>query len=150
MIARNLRCATRAPVPKVTGRVAEAGLHTLMRRLFPAVFITAVSALIFTIAACKVEPRKTDAELGLNPQQARGRRVYEAQCERCHEPYSSRGVHGPSLKKLGSRQYLPSGMPMNDDRLTDVIMMGKAKMPSFRGTINDRQLQDLLTYLKTL
>lgn len=97
-----------------------------------------------------MEPRKTDAELGLNEQQARGRRVYEAQCQRCHEPYSSAGVHGPSLKKLGSHQYLPSGMPVNDDRLTDVIMMGKAKMPAFRGTIGDQQLQDLLAYLKTL
>lgn len=112
--------------------------------------LTAVALLIAAFSACKVEPRKTDAELGLNPQQARGRRIYEAQCERCHDPYSARGVHGPSLKGLGRRQYLPSGMPANDDRLTDVITMGKAKMPSFRNTISEQQLTDLLAYLKTL
>jgi len=129
---------------------ARAYWQFIMRRLFSAVLFSMVLVAFAALAACKAEPRKTDAELGLNEQQARGRRVYEAQCERCHEPYSSAGVHGPSLKKLGTRQYLPSGMPVNDDRLTDVIMMGKAKMPAFRGTIGDQQLQDLLTYLKTL
>jgi mono/diheme cytochrome c family protein len=111
---------------------------------------TALVAIMLSAVGCEMEPRKTDAELGLNPQQARGRRVFEAQCERCHDPYSSRGVHGPTLKGLGHRQYLPSGMPANDDRLSDVILMGKAKMPSFRNNLGDQQLLDLLAYLKTL
>jgi mono/diheme cytochrome c family protein len=115
-------------------------------------FSIAAAAILATalLAGCKGEPRKTDAELGLNPQQARGRRVYEAQCERCHDPYSRWAVQGPSLKGLSHRQYLPSGMPVNDDRLSDVIMMGRAKMPSFRKTIGEQQLIDLLAYLKTL
>jgi mono/diheme cytochrome c family protein len=31
-----------------------------------------------------------------------------------------------------------------------VILLGKAKMPSFRKAFTDRQLEDLLAYLKTL
>ena len=41
-------------------------------------------------------------------------------------------------------------MPVNDERLQDVILLGKAKMPSFRKTFTDQQLNDLLAYLKTL
>jgi mono/diheme cytochrome c family protein len=45
---------------------------------------------------------------------------------------------------------MPSGIPVNDARMTDVIMMGKSKMPAFRGAISKEQLEDLLLYMKTL
>ena len=102
------------------------------------------------IAGCNVEPRKTDAELGLDPTQAIGRHIFDANCARCHEPYSSHGLHGPSLHNLYKKQYLPSGQPANDDRISEVIMRGRAKMPSFGGTLSESQLDDLLAYLKTL
>ncbi len=104
----------------------------------------------FISAGCSVERRKSDAELGLNPQQAAGRRVYDQNCIRCHEPYSSRSLQGPSLKGIFKRKYFPSGLPANDDRMSDIILMGKAKMPSFRPAISDQQLQELLAYLHTL
>ncbi len=105
---------------------------------------------LLLMLGCQMERRKSDAELGLSPQQARGRYLYDQNCIRCHEPYSRWGVHGPSLKKLYKKPYLPSGMPVNDERLQDVILLGKAKMPSFRKTFTDRQVEDLLAYLKTL
>src|SRR5208282_1196600 len=80
---------------------------------------------------CQAEPKKSDAELGLTPYQAIGRHVFDANCARCHQPYSSRGLHGPSLHSLYKKQYLPSGMPANDDRITEVIVRGRAKMPAF-------------------
>lgn len=102
------------------------------------------------LTGCQMERRKSDAELGLDPQQARGRYIYDQQCVRCHEPYTKWGLHGPSLKNLFKKPYLPSGMPVNDERLRDVILLGRAKMPSFGKTLNDQQLNDLLSYLKTL
>jgi len=110
---------------------------------------TLLTAAILT-SSCKIERRKTDAELGLNEQQSRGRAVYDAECIRCHEPYTRWGTHGPSLTGIYKRQYLPSGMPANDARVSDVILMGKAKMPSFRGKLSQQQVEDLLSYLKTL
>lgn len=118
-----------------------------MARLFRTALALLALAALF---GCEAERRKSDAELGLNEQQARGRRVYDAQCMRCHEPYSSRGLHGPSLAGMYKKQFLPSGLPANDDRVSDVIMRGKAKMPAFNQTLSEAQLQDLLTYLKTL
>ena len=102
------------------------------------------------LPACTVERRKSDAELGLNSQQARGRVVYDRLCIRCHEPYSSREIQGPSLHNILKKEQFPSGIKASDERMVDVIEMGKSKMPSFRNSLTDQQLQDLLAYLHTL
>ena len=113
------------------------------------VVIAVLSLLAFT--ACDVERRKSDAELGLNPQQAAGRKLYDNYCDRCHAPYSSRGRQGPSMKGVFRRQYLPmSGMPANDDRVTDVVRLGRNKMPGYAQVLNQQQINDLLAYLHTL
>jgi mono/diheme cytochrome c family protein len=103
------------------------------------------------LAGCDVERRKSDAELGLNPQQADGRKLYDNYCDRCHEPYSSRGKKGPSMKGVFKKQYLSiSGLPANDERMTDIVKNGRAKMEGFRQVMTDQQIQDLLAYLHTL
>ena len=111
--------------------------------------IAVLSLLAFT--ACDVERRKSDAELGLNPQQAAGRKLYDNYCDRCHEPYSSRGKKGPSMKGVFKHQYLPlSGLPANDDRITDIVKYGRAKMEGFSQVMTDQQVKDLLAYMHTL
>ena len=55
----------------------------------------ALALLIAAFCGCDVERRKSDAELGLNAEQAAGRKIYDKQCDRCHEPYSTRGKKGP-------------------------------------------------------
>jgi len=110
----------------------------------------AILGMLF-LGACDAELRKTDAQLGLNAQQSAGRKVYDEYCDRCHEPYSTRGKKGPGLKGLYAKQYLPaSGMPANDDRVTDVIRMGREKMEGFGQVLTQQQIQDLLAYLHTL
>ena len=64
-------------------------------------------ALALLLLGCEVERRKSDAELGLNPQQIAGRHVYDEYCDRCHAPYSSGGRQGPGLKGVFKQQYLP-------------------------------------------
>lgn len=102
------------------------------------------------LCGCTVERRKSDAELGLNEQQARGRRIYDQHCIRCHEPYTRREIKGPSLHNVFKKQQFPSGIKASDERMIDIIDMGKAKMPSFRNAMTEQQLQDLLAYLHTL
>ncbi len=107
-------------------------------------------ALILGLTACNAERRKSDAELGLNATQAAGRRIFDNSCARCHEPYSASALHGPPLKGMYKKQELPSGKPANDDRVRDVILMGKAKMPAYRQVLNDQQVDELIAYLHTL
>ena len=110
-----------------------------------------VVILAVAFAGCDVERRKSDAELGLTPQQAEGRRLYDNYCDRCHEPYSSRGKKGPSMKGVFKHQYLSlSGLPANDERMTDIIKYGRAKMEGFRQVMTDEQIKVLLAYLHTL
>jgi len=110
----------------------------------------AILALI-AVAGCDVERRKSDAELGLNPQQAAGRKLYDNYCDRCHEPYSSHGRKGPSLKGVFKHQYLSqSGLPANDERMTDIVKYGRAKMEGFGQVMTEQQIKDLLAYLHTL
>jgi mono/diheme cytochrome c family protein len=111
----------------------------------------ALLALIPLYSGCTSERRKSDAELGLNPQQAAGRQVYDQHCDRCHEPYSSRGKQGPSMKGVFQKQYLPiSGLPANDQRVGEIIRYGRAKMPGYGQVLSEQQVQDLLAYMHTL
>jgi mono/diheme cytochrome c family protein len=108
-------------------------------------------ALLLLGTGCDVERRKSDAELGLNPQQAAGRKIYDKDCDQCHEPYSSRGKKGPSLKGVFHKQYLPeSGLPANDDRVGEIIRFGRSKMPAYGKVLDQQQVEDLLAYLHTL
>lgn len=122
--------------------------HSPARRC---IWMVALAMLgIALLAGCDTEPRKSDAELGLNPQQAQGRRVYDARCAECHFAYSKRNLRGPSLNGLFKKQFMSNGMPANEDRVTDIILLGRAKMPAFQQKLTQQQLDDLLTYLHTL
>ena len=45
---------------------------------------------------------------------------------------------------------MPSGTPANDDRVRDVVLLGRAKMPGFGRVLSQQQVDDLLAYLHTL
>lgn len=114
-------------------------------------FACAGVVLLATCSGCEVERRRSDAELGLNAQQAAGRHIYDQYCDRCHAPYSSRKRQGPSLRGVFKHQYLSvSGMPANDDRVMDIIRYGRDKMPGYGQVLSQEQINDLLAYLHTL
>lgn len=110
-----------------------------------------IAILALLLLGCDVQRRKSDAELGLNPQQAAGRRIYDEYCDRCHAPYSTRGRQGPGLKGVFKRQYLPmSGFPANDARVGEIIRIGRNKMEGYGKVLTEQQIQDLLAYMHTL
>jgi mono/diheme cytochrome c family protein len=116
------------------------GLGTLVALLTLAMF-----------CGCDAERRKSDAELGLNPQQSAGRKIYDSHCDRCHEPYSTRGKKGPGLKGVFQNKYLSlSGLPANDERVSDIIRLGRNEMPAYSQTLSPQDVQDLLAYMHTL
>jgi mono/diheme cytochrome c family protein len=127
----------------------QAGVRPILMR----VVISILSGwLAFSmLSGCDVQRRKSDAELGLNAQQAAGRKIYDAECDRCHEPYSTKGKKGPGLKGMFQRQYLSlSGLPANDERVTDIIRLGRNEMPAYSQKLSQQEIQDLLAYLHTL
>jgi mono/diheme cytochrome c family protein len=114
-------------------------------------WICVVGLALIALAGCDVERRKSDAELGLNPQQVAGRKLYDNYCDRCHRPYSTKGKKGPGMKGIFQHQYLPlSGLPANDDRVADIIRNGRPDMPGYSQVVSAQDIQDLLAYLHTL
>jgi mono/diheme cytochrome c family protein len=114
------------------------------------VFLGALAGLLL-LQGCNAEVRKSDAELGLNPQQSAGRRIYDRHCDQCHQPYSTSGKKGPGLKGVFKKQYLSeSGLPANDERVGEIIRAGRSKMPAFGQTLDQQQVEDLLAYMHTL
>ena len=109
------------------------------------------TALLVLAAGCGKDPEKmSDAELGLNPQQARGRRVYNLYCQSCHPAYSTHGNKGPGLKGLYKKPYLPSGLTATDEHVIQSIVHGRAMMPSFGRQISEQEIQDVVAYMHTL
>jgi mono/diheme cytochrome c family protein len=122
-----------------------------MRQRRWAVAILTVGLALSALTGCDVERRKSDAELGLNPQQAAGRKLYDNYCDRCHRPDSTKGKKGPGLKGMFQHQYLSkTGLPANDDRVTDIIRYGRPDMAGFGQVLRPQEMQDLLAYLHTL
>jgi len=108
-------------------------------------------ALIFLLAGCgKDQEKMSDAELGLNAQQASGRRVFRLYCQSCHPAYSSHGNKGPGLKGLYKRQYLPSGLTATDGHVMQSIIQGRGMMPGFGTQMSQQDVQDVVAYLHTL
>jgi mono/diheme cytochrome c family protein len=113
--------------------------------------VLAAGLAVVTLAGCDVERRKSDAELGLTPQQAAGRKIYDNYCDRCHRPYSTRGKKGPGLKGVFQNKYLPqTGLPATDERVIDIIRNGRPDMPGYSQVLTSQDIQDLLAYMHTL
>jgi mono/diheme cytochrome c family protein len=93
---------------------------------------------------------KTDAEMGLNAQQAAGRHLYQQTCAPCHDAHSVPGQNGPSLKGLLKKTFLPSGLPANERFVRQTVVNGRNMMPAAGSGLTQEQLDDLLTYLHTL
>ena len=136
-------------------KIEEAELqsdHRLGLNLYLLVTAGLIALLAFGIlAGCDVERRKSDAELGLTPQQAAGRKLYDNYCDRCHRPYSTKGKKGPGLKGVFQNKFLPqTGLPANDERVTDIIRNGRPDMPGYSQVLTSQDIQDLLAYMHTL
>ncbi len=113
--------------------------------------VFALCAALILSAGCDAERRKSDTELGLTPQQAAGRRLYDQYCDPCHEPYPSPDTKARSLQGVFSKAFLPqSGLPANDERVGELIVSGRSTMPAFGQVMSPDQVKDLLTYLHTL
>ena len=85
----------------------------------------------------------------LTSTEAYGHATYQAHCAQCHYDRLDDKLHGPSLKAVFQRPYLPSGAPANDERVTATILHGRNMMPA-QPDLDPQQTDALLAYLHTL
>jgi cytochrome c2 len=110
------------------------------------------SILVLTLDLLGQSPAKKSAGLpgSLSAAATRGKTVYSTYCEICHFDTSDKKKVGPGLKGLTRRGTFSDGTKLDDARLRTWIENGGKDMPSFRTTLTDPQLRDLIAYLKTL
>ncbi len=79
-----------------------------------------------------------------------GKVVFDHKCEACHFDLSSEKKIGPGLAGLMKRAKFKNGMSADEYHLRRVIDRGGKDMPPFRGLLTEKQIRDLVAYVKTL
>ncbi len=103
-------------------------------------------AVLGTVGCKPLPPSKPSSEW--TPEEARGAKVFQQYCARCHYPTTTSGLHGPGLQAITKVKAMPSGAPPTDERLTAVILHGRGEMPATQ--LDDDRMRDLLAYLRSL
>lgn len=80
---------------------------------------------------------------------ARGKIVFEQNCQECHDAYSQDVITGPGLKGLKDGR-LPSGKAATHDKLLDIINTGPAEMTSFKDRLTEEEKEDVVAFAMTL
>ncbi|MDP2369650.1 c-type cytochrome [Rhodoferax sp.] len=74
----------------------------------------------------------------------KGRQTYAQQCAICHGPSGTSVLPGAPNFSRGEALMRP------DFTLLASVRMGKNAMPAFRGVLADRDILDVIAYLRTL
>ncbi|MDH5263302.1 MAG: cytochrome c [Betaproteobacteria bacterium] len=75
---------------------------------------------------------------------ARGSQVYALHCATCHGPAGQGGIPGAPKFNRGER------LLQSDFALLESVRRGKNIMPAFAGILRDREILDVIAYLRTL
>src|SRR5437868_6024394 len=94
--------------------------------------------LVLLLAACNSSASSSGRKL--SREQAHGKRTFDAYCVSCHDAFSTSPRQGPGLKGLFKKQYLPSGLPSNDEHVRNTIMLGRSNMPPFDKVLDEDQV----------
>ena len=103
---------------------------------------------LLLLAACNSSASGTGHKL--TSAEARGKRIFDAYCTSCHDAFSTSPRQGPGLKGLFRKQYLPSGLPSNDEHVRRTIVTGRKNMPPFDKVLDEDQVDHVIAYLHTL
>jgi mono/diheme cytochrome c family protein len=110
-------------------------------------FLAAIAVAALT--GCRSTPPPTPLA-DLNPQQQRGHDVFQVYCAACHYDRRSGSLHGPSLLGLFKKPALPSGAAATTERVTATIVHGRNNMPALGNKLSQDEIDDVLSYLRTL
>ena len=80
----------------------------------------------------------------------RGEEIYYFKCWICHNQYTIKaGTGAVPLKDLFKRERLVStGQPVSNETVAEKIKNGSQRMPAYRHILTDKDLEDLLSYLR--
>jgi mono/diheme cytochrome c family protein len=81
----------------------------------------------------------------------RGKLIFQQKCSICHFDTSTARKIGPGLKGLNKRgTFTVNKNKVTDETLTHWIENGDSLMPPFKGVLDDKQIKDVVAYVRTL
>ena len=100
------------------------------------------AVFIFVAAAFPVAASAAQGPT-LTPQQAHGRQIITQNCNVCHLPGNpGNATYGPPLNKTAAN---------GDDKLMkEIIQNGLVRMPAWKYTLKDSDIDDVIAYARTL
>jgi mono/diheme cytochrome c family protein len=102
-----------------------------------------VALLLLPLATAVAVPMIASAQAQLTPAQQRGRIIITQNCNICHLPQNPGSqTYGPLLNKASANG--------DEALMKQVIQTGLVKMPGWRYTLNDGQINDVIAYIKIL
>jgi len=75
---------------------------------------------------------------------ARGGQIYALHCATCHGPAGQGGIPGAPRFNRGER------LMQSDFTLLATVRRGRNVMPAFGGVLRDREILDVIAYVRTL
>jgi cytochrome c len=82
---------------------------------------------------------------------ARGKALFQQKCSICHFDTSTARKIGPGLKGLNKRgTFTVNSEKVTDETLTHWIETGDSLMPPFKDVIDEKQIKDVVAYVRTL
>lgn len=108
-----------------------------------------ISALMFG-AQLKITRGADAHSVLLKADSSDGKHVFAEKCGACHFDLSGEKKIGPGLAGLMKRVKFKNGMAADEPHLRRVIDRGGKDMPPFRGLLTEKQIRDLVAYMKTL
>lgn len=106
---------------------------------FPAPAAWSLLLAVFCLTLAAALPRSA-----LAADLVAGKRHYTAYCAGCH------GADGMSLRPQAPKLALGERMAQPDFMLVSTLKSGFGTHPSFLGILNDRELLDVVSYVRTL
>jgi mono/diheme cytochrome c family protein len=79
-----------------------------------------------------------------------GEQVFASNCVMCHNANSTATKAGPGLKGLYAKSKLTNGKKVTDQNVRNFLEKSHPGMPSFANRLTKEQMDQLITYLKTL
>jgi len=114
------------------------------------------TALVFATAAEQKkagkpgEKKPAKAAVKVAGDKDKGQELYKAYCALCHYADKTDKRVGPGLKGVYRHEMMSDGMPVSDANMRKIIKEGRGKMAGLKDKLNDKQVDDLIAYLRTL
>src|ERR1700710_268098 len=97
--------------------------------------------IILTLAAWPLAAVAQPSDL--SAQQKHGRQILTQNCNICHLPQNpGSATYGPRLSKTSTNG--------DDNLMRDAIKNGIVRMPAWKYTLNDSDINDIIAYVRTL